>query len=576
MTDTDRRAKHRVRGPLGYFDRLSTHLQFLSVILVIVGLSMGVLALGQSRLNQVRHHLAVAQASLEPATRALGAAETDARLGLEYSTRYIAGDLSIAAAGNQAQTDQGKAWAEYRKSAVGLPGEKALAADYDAAQAEFTKLEQNVLANLGSTASAEALLPSLNKMVADLAQLGHLYQSALTTTVNAAQNDLDSARTAALAAMAVALMIVLVLSTVALHLIKARESDIARSDDERQRDALRGDLETRLQRALELVGTEEAAFRVIERGVRLAAPGVPAELLVADSSRAHFRQVAVSDENVPGCPVSSPMECPAVNRGQTQVWSSSDDLDSCVYLQDSPGGKCSAACVPVSIAGKTVGVLHAVGPEGEPPQRELVENLELVARKAGERTGMLRAFARSETQAHTDALTGLVNRRSLETQLRDLTDDGRPFVVAFGDLDHFKLLNDVHGHDAGDRALRLFARVVRDNVRPNDIAARYGGEEFVIALPECSISDAYVVLERIRDRLAEGQHDGTVPPFTVSFGIATSKPEVGYSETIDSADHALLDAKQQGRDRIVLAGSAHPDEADELVSPIPAPAPVPS
>ena len=136
---------------------------------------------------------------------------------------------------------------------------------------------------------------------------------------------------------------------------------------------------------------------------------------------------------------------------------------------------------------------------------------------------MLRAFARSETQAHTDPLTGLLNRRSLEARTRDLTDEGLPFVVAYGDLDQFKLLNDVHGHDTGDRALRLFARVLRDSVRPNDIPARYGGEEFVAVLPDCSIDNAVIVIERIRTRLRTALTDGTVPPFTVSFGLAASE-----------------------------------------------------
>ena len=73
-----------------------------------------------------------------------------------------------------------------------------------------------------------------------------------------------------------------------------------------------------------------------------------------------------------------------------------------------------------------------------------------------------------------------------------LTTDARPYIVAYGDLDHFKQLNDVYGHDAGDRALRLFARVVRDSLRPNDIPARYGGEEFVLVIPECTVADAVI------------------------------------------------------------------------------------
>jgi diguanylate cyclase (GGDEF)-like protein len=316
--------------------------------------------------------------------------------------------------------------------------------------------------------------------------------------------------------------------------------------------ARRGELETRLQRGLGLVSSEDLAYRLIERALHTAAPGVPAELLVADSSRAHFRQVAATDPNSPGCGVSSPMECPAISRGQTQVWRSNSELDTCPWLVGE--ASCSSTCVPVSIAGKTIGVLHATGADNQPPQREVIDNLELVARKAGERVGMLRAFARSETQARTDALTGLFNRRSLEARLRELTDDGHTFVVAFADLDHFKMLNDVHGHDVGDRALRLFSRVLQESVRPDDVTARYGGDEFIVVLPDCSVADALPVLERIRERLAASQAHGTVPPFTVSFGVASSRSDAPYSETIDTADDALLRAKGAGRNCVFVAG----------------------
>lgn len=177
-------------------------------------------------------------------------------------------------------------------------------------------------------------------------------------------------------------------------------------------------------------------------------------------------------------------------------------------------------CVPVSITGRGSGVLHVVGPSHEVAPEHVVDRLELVARKLGDHIGMLRAFSRSAAQARTDPLTGLLNRRSLEEEVRDL-DETSSYVVAYGDLDHFKQLNDVH--DAGDRALRLFARVLRDGVRPGDLPARYGGEECVVVLPDCSVDDAQMVVERLRVRLEESLHRGSVSPFTVSFGIAPAR-----------------------------------------------------
>jgi diguanylate cyclase (GGDEF)-like protein len=251
----------------------------------------------------------------------------------------------------------------------------------------------------------------------------------------------------------------------------------------------------------------------------------------------------------------SPVECPAASRGQTMIWDSSRALDACPHLRGRPTGDCSAACVPVSVAGNTVGIVHTTAPDEHPPPARTVDRFELIARRAGERIGMLRAFARSETQAHTDPLTGLMNRRSLEEQVRDLIAESRSYVAAYGDLDHFKQLNDVHGHDAGDQALRLFARVLRDGVRPADLVARYGGEEFVVVLPEISMPDAHVVVNRVRGRLRDAQSGTGGPTFTVSFGLAASRPERTFSETLESADAALLDAKAAGRNRVVIAGA---------------------
>jgi diguanylate cyclase (GGDEF)-like protein len=228
-------------------------------------------------------------------------------------------------------------------------------------------------------------------------------------------------------------------------------------------------------------------------------------------------------------------------------------LDACPYLRDRPSGACSAACVPVSIAGRTIGVTHAVGPDGELPTEADLEALNFTSRRGSERIAMIRAFATSEQQAHTDPLTGLLNRRSLENRVRDLRADGIPYAVAYGDLDHFKILNDTHGHDAGDQALRLFARVLGESLRPGDIAARYGGEEFVIVLPNCSTITAMGILERVRESLALALNAGHVPPFTVTFGLASSAYAADFDHIVAIADEALLDAKSAGRNRVALA-----------------------
>ncbi len=198
--------------------------------------------------------------------------------------------------------------------------------------------------------------------------------------------------------------------------------------------------------------------------------------------------------------------------------------------------------------------MHATGANGIVPTAGDIEKIEFSARRAAERVALIRTFETSETQARTDPLTGLLNRRSLENRVRELQTDGIPYALAYGDLDSFKALNDTYGHEAGDHALRLFSRVMRDSVRPADLVSRYGGEEFVIVLPDCTSEIATVVFERLRERLAIALTDGRIPSFTVSFGLASSADADTFEEVVAVADLALLAAKAAGRNRVVLAG----------------------
>ncbi|MET0421262.1 MAG: GGDEF domain-containing protein [Acidimicrobiia bacterium] len=359
--------------------------------------------------------------------------------------------------------------------------------------------------------------------------------------------------------------LVLLAFTFLVVFVAARRRERVESGAEIQRtkDWAQRDLENRLQRGLAMLDTEGPCYTVVTGAVRVAAPRMATELLVADSSQAHFRQVLATDADAPACCVMSPVQCPAASGAQTQLWPSADAIDACPFLREHAAQGGAAACVPVSIAGKTIGVLHATTETGGVLDPDEVAGLELVARQTGERIGVLRAFAQSQSQAHTDPLTGLMNRRSLENAVSRLTDAGAPYVVVFADLDNFKMLNDVHGHETGDRALRLYSRILRDSVRPGDLPARFGGEEFVVVLPDCRMADAVTVIERVQDRLRETTADGSVPAFTASYGLAAGD-DVRFDEAVAAADAALLLAKARGRDRLVISGT-EPD-ADVLVA----------
>ncbi|MGQ0805348.1 MAG: diguanylate cyclase [Actinomycetota bacterium] len=310
---------------------------------------------------------------------------------------------------------------------------------------------------------------------------------------------------------------------------------------------------TRLANALEMADEEPDALEAAERALTHVVPDAPAELLLADNSHAHLVRVAVSGASEPpGCPVDSPHECVAARRGQTMVFPDSGDLDACPKLRNRAAGADSAVCVPVSIMGRSVGVLHVTNPDDGDVPDAAVEELQVLASQVGNRIGMLRVMAETELQASTDGLTGLLNRRSFENKVRLLRRKEAPFALVMADLDEFKRVNDTYGHDAGDRALRIFAETLRSIVRPDDIVCRYGGEEFAVVLPDCSPAKAAEAMERTRAELAAVGARGDTPPFTASFGVIGSEPDEELEDLVARSDAALYRAKTQGRDRVIV------------------------
>ena len=151
-----------------------------------------------------------------------------------------------------------------------------------------------------------------------------------------------------------------------------------------------------------------------------------------------------------------------------------------------------------------------------------------------------------------DDLTGVGNRRRLDRDLAIEANNGdTPVAVIMVDVDHFKRINDDHGHDAGDQALRAVADVLRREVRTGDVVYRYGGEEFCVLLAHTNTTEAAQVAERIRfavSRMALAVDE----PLTVSIGVALGKG-VHVSQTMLRADEALFKSKDGGRDRVTLA-----------------------
>jgi diguanylate cyclase (GGDEF)-like protein len=160
-------------------------------------------------------------------------------------------------------------------------------------------------------------------------------------------------------------------------------------------------------------------------------------------------------------------------------------------------------------------------------------------------------------QATRDVLTGTLNRRTvlegLQREFSRAQRDGMSVGVILIDLDHFKLINDTHGHLMGDKVLREAVYRLQRELRSHDLLGRYGGEEFLIVLPGCSIAETVTVAERLRQRLASEPVDlpnGQVP-ITGSFGVASSTVEGDNVEAlIQTADASLYRAKHEGRNRV--------------------------
>jgi diguanylate cyclase (GGDEF)-like protein/PAS domain S-box-containing protein len=335
--------------------------------------------------------------------------------------------------------------------------------------------------------------------------------------------------------------------------IHARDAtDRVGLEEELTAKVVRDGFANQLSEAMEMADDEHEVFNVVERGMVEIEEGTPMELLLSDSSRANLGRVASNpDREPPACPVKSPFSCVAVRRGTAVVFDSSEDLNACPHLRGRASGPCSAVCVPVSFMGRALGVLHTTGPDAEPLGDGAVAQLSVLAGQSGARIGTVRAFEKTQLQASTDGLTGLVNRRTGERRLRELVRAGHLFAVAIGDLDHFKQLNDTHGHEAGDRALRLFSQTVKRTLREHDMIARWGGEEFVLALPELDRFQAVAILDRVRHNLAVA-HPGETPRFTVSFGVSDSTCGMSVETLLSIADRGLYAAKQGGRDRSVI------------------------
>jgi diguanylate cyclase (GGDEF)-like protein len=244
------------------------------------------------------------------------------------------------------------------------------------------------------------------------------------------------------------------------------------------------------------------------------------------------------------------------------------------YVHDGGTGAVGAderpvAAVPVIFHERTMGVLMVTSDDSERVwQDNEIMLMMTVADQMAVAVNHARLYLQMQQQALTDGLTGCFNRRFFEIQLeRDLhlaTRMRQPVSLILIDIDHFKRVNDTHGHDAGDTALRILASELREEVRGVDTAARYGGEEFAIILPQAGPEGALAVAERLRTRIERTEVPG-VGVITASLGIATFPLHASSRDLlVIAADRALYQAKRTGRNRVCSPADLPQDDMFSL------------
>jgi len=218
--------------------------------------------------------------------------------------------------------------------------------------------------------------------------------------------------------------------------------------------------------------------------------------------------------------------------------------------------------VPLAAGGKVLGALMVAAKGRGVVDDEARRRMESLSTLVAGALARAVAFAEIEQLATIDGLTGLVNRRQLDVLSRRCFMEAaryvRPLAALVTDVDHFKKVNDTHGHAVGDEVLKAVARALMEEARDADVVGRYGGEEFVLMLPNTDTAGARELAERIRRRLETTPVETSAGPLkvTMSLGVA-SYPTHGTTleALVNAGDEALYVAKRTGRNRVVLAGA---------------------
>ena len=346
----------------------------------------------------------------------------------------------------------------------------------------------------------------------------------------------------------------------AIRIFRENGLERQRLEQERDADTIMRDLLSRMTQRLQGCDSSADLVEVARRFAPEIAPGFAGKLYIHDVRRNILRQACDWLSPQGSETEFAPSACWALRRGQTHRPTGEMIDIPCEHLGTKSG--VATICIPLSAQGETIGMLYFEQPHDLTAEQidRTGTYLEMLAENIGLALANLRLRDALREMAMVDALTGLANRRRFDTAITEqivLSQRSKaPFACLMVDIDHFKRFNDTHGHDGGDAVLRAVGRVLDDALREDGCAFRLGGEEFVLLMPgftlEQAVSRARQVQEQIQNLRVEHRHR-ELEAITASFGLA-AYPEHGKAEAlVQTADAALLRAKAQGRNQIVIA-----------------------
>jgi diguanylate cyclase (GGDEF)-like protein len=326
-----------------------------------------------------------------------------------------------------------------------------------------------------------------------------------------------------------------------------------------RRDAARRRRLTDFGDALQVARTEKEAFNVLRRHLEGWLEKARAVVLIRNAS-ANRLQAATTLEDTPVLAEhlvgAAPETCLSVRLAKPHMREPGDNgllvCEICGALPE------SSTCVPTIVGGVVVGSVLVQTPERLDERN--AQDLQTSVSAAGPVIANLRNLAIAELRAATDVLTGLANHRSVQDTLnRMAAQAGRTktqLAAVLFDLDHFKQVNDIHGHAKGDEVLAAVGAAVSAIVRDSDFVGRYGGEEFVALLPDSDLEGAAVLAEKLRAAIETLEIPGLDRGISASFGIAILPLHaVTGDQLLRAADRALYAAKNAGRNRVEVVQS---------------------